>query len=109
MSEPILQVKNLQKLFPVGSSLANVFSRKKKYIHAVDGVTFDINRGEIYGLIGESGCGKTTTARLILRLIDATNGSISPASRLLILIRYPHISLGIDVQTNNDACILTTI
>lgn len=76
MTEPILQVKNLQKLFLVGSSFANIFQRKKKHIRAVDGVSFNISRGEIYGLIGESGCGKTTTARLILRLINPTSGSI---------------------------------
>ena len=71
MVEPLVVVKNLKKYFVSGGIL---FSRV--YIKAVDDVTFEIYRGETLGLVGESGCGKTTTGRLILRLIRPTAGSV---------------------------------
>jgi ABC-type glutathione transport system ATPase component len=67
--EPLLRVKDLVKHFPVKSGL---WSRTVERVHAVDGVSFDIGRGETLGLVGESGCGKSTTGRCILRLIEPT-------------------------------------
>ena len=66
MAEKLLEVKNLKKYFKKG----------KRWLHAVDDVTFTINKGETLGLVGESGCGKTTAGRVALRLIDATDGEI---------------------------------
>ena len=71
--EPLLRVNNLVKHFPVKSGL---LSRSAERVHAVDGVSFDIGRGETLGLVGESGCGKSTTGRCILRLIEPTSGEI---------------------------------
>jgi oligopeptide/dipeptide ABC transporter ATP-binding protein len=69
----LLEVKNLTKHFPVRRG---VFSRVRGQVHAVDNVSFQIAEGETLGLVGESGCGKSTTAKTILRLIDPTSGSI---------------------------------
>ena len=71
--EKILDVRGLVKHFPVRAGL---FRRVVDEVHAVCGVTFDVHSGETLGLVGESGCGKSTTGRLILRLIDATSGSV---------------------------------
>lgn len=65
--EKLLEVKDLQKHFAVG---------KKNTIKAVDGVSFDVYKGETFGLVGESGCGKSTTGRTIIRLYDATGGEV---------------------------------
>ena len=73
MSEPLLKVVNLEKKFPIQRGL---LKRTVGQIHAVDGVSFEIAHGETLGLVGESGCGKSTTARLILRLLDPTSGEI---------------------------------
>jgi oligopeptide transport system ATP-binding protein len=73
MSEALLEVKNLKKYFPVRGG---IFSKAIGYIYAVDGVSFYLNKGESLGLVGESGCGKSTTARAILRLIEPTEGEI---------------------------------
>lgn len=67
----LVEVKNLKKYFPAGGSLMN-----KKYAKALDGVSFEIREGETLGLVGESGCGKTTVGRSILRLIPSTDGEI---------------------------------
>ncbi len=73
MTEPLLDVRNLKKHFPIRSGvLSNVVGQ----VHAVDGVSFFLNRGETLGLVGESGCGKSTTGRLILRLLDLTAGTV---------------------------------
>ena len=72
--EPLLKVENLKKYFPVKSGF--IFERTVGYIKAVDGVSFEIRRGETYGLVGESGCGKTTVGKTILRLYDPTEGDI---------------------------------
>ena len=72
-SPPVLQVDGLVKHFPVRGPM---FSRQTRTVQAVDGVTFDLAAGETLGLVGESGCGKSTTGKVILRLIDPTAGSI---------------------------------
>jgi len=75
--DPLIRVERLKKLFPVRKGLLSMmFSRKTEYVHAVDGVSFTISKGEIFGLAGESGCGKTTTGRLLLRLVEPTEGSV---------------------------------
>lgn len=73
MKEPILKINNLKKYFPIKGG---VFLRRMGWIYAVDGVSFTINKGEIFGIVGESGCGKTTTLRLLNRLIKPTEGSV---------------------------------
>lgn len=73
MTEPLLKVSNLEKKFPIQRGM---FKLTVGQIHAVDGISFEIAAGETLGLVGESGCGKSTTARLILRLLDPTSGEI---------------------------------
>ncbi len=75
---PILQLRNICTHFPVNKGL---FGKAKDYVKAVDGVSFDVYPGETLGLVGESGCGKTTLGRTILRLIEPTSGSIVFKSR----------------------------
>ena len=71
MSEKLLEVQHLQQFFPVKGKLF-----QKQYVQAVDDVSFYINKGETFGLVGESGCGKTTTGRTVLRLYEPTGGKI---------------------------------
>lgn len=73
-SEPILQVEGLKKYFPV---YRGVFSRKTGEIKAVDGISFTVRKGEIFGLVGESGCGKSTAGRTILNLMRPTEGKVT--------------------------------
>ena len=71
---PLLEVTNLTKHFPVTAGF--LVTREIGRVRAVDGVSFHIGRGETLGLVGESGCGKSTTGRLVLRLIEPTSGSV---------------------------------
>ncbi|MEC9490499.1 MAG: dipeptide ABC transporter ATP-binding protein [Halanaerobiales bacterium] len=73
MAENLLEVKNLKKYFPVK---AGVFKRTVAHVKAVDDISFAVKEGETLGLVGESGCGKSTTGRTILRLLEATAGEI---------------------------------
>ena len=70
---PLLEVKDLKKYFVVGT---NFFGKPTKYLHAVDNVSFSLKKGQTLGIVGESGCGKTTMGRTILRLHDVTGGEV---------------------------------
>jgi peptide/nickel transport system ATP-binding protein len=72
--ETLYEIRDLKKHFPLTSGM--IFRKQVGAVHAVDGVSFDVKRGETLGLVGESGCGKSTTGRLLLRLLDPTSGSI---------------------------------
>jgi len=84
LSETILEVTNLKKHFPIRGGL---LLRQMGAIHAVDDVSFDIKREETLGLVGESGCGKTTLGRTILRLIEADAGKVSYMGRDLLKLK----------------------
>lgn len=71
--EPILQIKNLKTYFPIKKG---IFGKAKDYVKAVDDVSFDVYPGETLGLVGESGCGKTTLGRAVLRLVEPTGGDV---------------------------------
>lgn len=71
--QPLIQVRDLQTHFPIKRG---VFARTVGHVKAVDGVSFDVHAGKTLGLVGESGCGKTTVGRTILRLIPATGGTV---------------------------------
>ena len=74
VDEPLVVVDNLKKHFPVSSGM--VFHKKSGVVRAVDGISFSIQKGETLGLVGESGCGKTTAGRTILNLYSPTEGKI---------------------------------
>jgi peptide/nickel transport system ATP-binding protein len=76
MSEKIIEVKDLQKWFPVRRNIREFFRGEHRYVKAVDGVSFSIKRGEIFGLVGESGCGKTPPGKLIMKLLEPTGGTM---------------------------------
>jgi oligopeptide/dipeptide ABC transporter ATP-binding protein len=71
---PLLEVRDLTKYFPITQGI--IFQRQTGAVKAVDGVSFDVHRGETLGIVGETGCGKSTTARLLVRLLDPTSGTV---------------------------------
>ena len=73
MSEPLLEVRNLKKYFPVKHGM---FSSGKGFVHAVDGISLTVEKGETFGLVGESGCGKSSLSRVILGLVKRDSGDI---------------------------------
>lgn len=74
----LLYVKNLKVWFPLRKSITEILTMAPtKYVRAVDDITFTVSEGEVFGLVGESGCGKTTTGRAILRLVDPTSGTVA--------------------------------
>lgn len=72
MTQPIISIKNLKKYYPIGSGMFNT----KVHIKAVDGVNLDIHEGETVGLVGESGCGKSTVGKMVVGLIEPTDGNV---------------------------------
>ena len=85
-AEPLLEVRDLVKHFPAKGGLLSRGDGAS--VKAVDGVSFDIRRGETFGIVGESGCGKSTTARLLLRLMDPTSGTVSLEGRDIAKLRH---------------------
>src|ERR1700760_925758 len=73
MTAPLLDVRGLRKYFPIAKGMLR---RVTGHVRAVDDVSFSVQEGETLGLVGESGCGKTTTARCILRAVDPTGGQV---------------------------------
>lgn len=77
VNDNLIEVRDLKKWFPVQRGLLeNVLARQQQFVRAVDGLSFSIKRGEVFGLAGESGSGKTTVGRLILRLLEPTEGHV---------------------------------
>lgn len=73
MTKPLLKVENLKKDFPIAK---NMFGKPTSFVRAVNSISFTVYEGETLGIVGESGCGKSTTGRLIMRLIEPTEGSV---------------------------------
>ena len=88
--EVILSVRGLKKYFPVKSP--SLIPGRKKYLHAVDGVDFDIRRGETLGLVGESGCGKSTVGRMLVGIEQPTAGTVVYQGRDLVRMKQGEIS-----------------
>lgn len=76
--QPLITAQNLKKYFPLPSGMLSLLnSSKSRYVHAVDNVSIEVYEGEVLGLVGESGCGKTTLGRMLLRLIEPTDGKVT--------------------------------
>src|SRR5690606_30380032 len=90
--EPLLRVSGLKKHFPIRSG---VLQRVSGHIKAVDGVTFDIRRGETFGLVGESGCGKSTVSSLLVGLATPSSGDITFEGRSIV---------GVSRRADPDLC-----
>lgn len=73
MPKPLISIKDVKKHYPIGSGL---FSKKGKWLKAVDGISLDVHRGETVGLVGESGCGKSTLGRMVVGLLQPTSGEV---------------------------------
>ncbi len=87
-THPLLTVHHLKKYFPVRAGL---FSRVSAWVKAVDDISFEVYKGETLGLVGESGCGKTTTGRAILRLVEPTDGKIYFEGQNILTLRGPEL------------------
>jgi oligopeptide/dipeptide ABC transporter ATP-binding protein len=74
VNDALVEVRDLVKHFPITRGI--IFQRQIGAVHAVDGVSFDVHRGETLGIVGETGCGKSTTARVVMRLLEPTSGTI---------------------------------
>ncbi len=77
MAKTLVEVRGLKKHYPVDTGLLAKLRGEQRYVHAVDGVDFDIYNGEILGLAGESGCGKTTTGKCLTHLVEVTDGTMT--------------------------------
>lgn len=89
MNDAPIELRDLKKYFPVSHGL---FSRAKGWVKAVDGVSFKIEQGKVFGLVGESGCGKSTIAKLILRLEEVSSGSVLFKGKDISLMSRDEIS-----------------
>ena len=98
MSENLVEVKHLQQYFPAGG-----VGKNKRYVQAVDDVSFAIRKGETLGLVGESGCGKTTTGRTLLRLYEPTDGTVIYVADKTTHFEKLHEAE--DILMNDAACI----
>src|SRR5947208_15947294 len=87
MSDDILVVENLKKHFPITQGI--VFRKQVAAVKAVDGVSFTVRRGETLGVVGESGCGKSTMARCVMRLLDPTGGRVDFDGRDITRLSRP--------------------
>lgn len=90
----VLKVDNLKKYFPLEKG---VFRRTAGYIRAVDGISFEIRRGEVFALVGESGCGKTTTAKLVMRLLQPTEGKIFSNGKDISLLKRRELARRVQI------------
>src|SRR3989442_4820848 len=76
-SAPLLEVEDLVTTYPVRLAIVGALRRRpRRYVHAVDGVSFSLRSGEMVALVGESGCGKTTTAQTVLRMVEPRSGAV---------------------------------